>query len=135
MGAVTMSPLRRQPGTQPTICVVDDDPSVLRALGRLLRSAGFRVETFASSEAFLQSPRGAIHCLVLDIRLGGMSGLGLLEHLTAAGEVIPVIFMTAHDDATTQGHAERAGAVAYLRKPFADQLLIGAIQRALERAP
>jgi FixJ family two-component response regulator len=121
-------------GDEPIVYVVDDDPSVLRALGRLLRSAGFRVETFRSSEEFLHWPaRDGPGCLVLDVRLGGMSGLMLSEHLAASGATIPVILMTAHEDAAGRDQATRLGVVAYLRKPFADELLISAIHRALNQ--
>ncbi len=119
-------------GVPPMVCVVDDDASVLRALSRLLRTAGFRIETFSSSDAFLaSSARETARCLVLDVRLGAQNGLSLYEGLTAAGRRVPVIFMTAHDSAMSRDRAQRAGAVAYLRKPFADQLLIEAIWRAL----
>lgn len=119
-------------GASPMVCVVDDDTSVLRALARLLRSAGFRIETFSSPEAFLASAaRDTAQCLVLDVRLGAQNGLSLYESLAAGGRRLPVIFMTAHDSATSRERALRSGAVAYLRKPFADQLLIEAIRRAL----
>jgi FixJ family two-component response regulator len=120
-------------GTVPdtlTIGVVEDDPSFLRALGRLLGAAGFRVATFASAEAFLASESaGAMSCLVLDVHLGGMSGFDLQQRLAAAGAPIPTIFITAHDDPITRERA-RSG-VAYLRKPFREDALIGAIQQAL----
>jgi FixJ family two-component response regulator len=122
-------------GTVPdtlTIGVVEDDPSFLRALGRLLGAAGFRVATFASAEAFLASESvGAMACLVLDVNLGGMSGFDLQRRLVAAGSPIPTIFITAEDDPLTRERA-RSG-VAYLRKPFREEALIGAIQQALER--
>jgi FixJ family two-component response regulator len=122
-------------GTVPdtlTIGVVEDDPSFLRALGRLLGAAGFRVATFASAEAFLASESvGGMSCLVLDVNLGGMSGFDLQRRLVAAGSPIPTIFITAEDDPLTRERA-RSG-VAYLRKPFREEALIGAIQQALER--
>ena len=122
-------------GTVPdtlTIGVVEDDPSFLRALGRLLGAAGFRVATFASAEAFLASESvGGMSCLVLDVHLGGMSGFDLQQRLATAGTPIPTIFITAHDDSITRERA-RSG-VAYLRKPFREEALIGAIQQALER--
>ena len=116
----------------PLICVVDDDASVLRALRRLLRAGEFAVETFDSAEAFLRSEhRGDAHCLVVDVHLGGLSGLELQERLTAAGTRTPVVFITAHDDAVTRERARRAGAVDYLRKPFDDATLLSAVQRAI----
>ncbi len=116
------------------VCVIDDDASLLRALRRLLVAGGFTVEVFASAEAFLGSERGrSADCLVLDVHLGGLSGFELHDRLVAAGRRIPVIFITAHDDSTTRERARRAGAVEYLRKPFDDESLIGAIQKALGR--
>jgi FixJ family two-component response regulator len=114
-----------------TIGVVEDDPSFLRALRRLLSGAGFSVATFASAEEFLASESaGATACLVLDVHLGGMSGFDLQQQLGAAGRWIPTIFITAHDDLVTRERA-RSG-VAYLRKPFREDALVGAIRQALE---
>jgi FixJ family two-component response regulator len=115
-----------------TIAVVEDDPSFLRALGRLLGAAGFTVAPFASAEDFLAShSTAAMSCLVLDVHLGGMSGFDLQQRLAAAGAPIPTIFITAHDDPITRERA-RSG-VAYLRKPFREDALIGAIRQALDR--
>jgi FixJ family two-component response regulator len=122
-------------GTVPdtlTIGVVEDDPSFLRALRRLLSGAGFSVATFASAEDFLASDSAATtSCLVLDVHLGGMSGFDLQQHLVSVGIPIPTIFITAADDAATRKRA-RSG-VAYLRKPFREGELLGAIHLALER--
>jgi FixJ family two-component response regulator len=116
----------------PLICVVDDDVSILRALGRLLRTGNYAVETFASAEAFLASESGPMaRCLVLDVQLGGVSGLELQERLAASGARTPVVFITAHDDAMSRERARRAGAVDYLRKPFDDVALLGAVRRAI----
>ena len=121
-------------GTVPetlTIGVVEDDPSFLRALRRLLSGAGFTVVTFASAEEFLASEATeTTACLVLDVHLGGMSGFDLQQQLARAGTPIPTVFITAHDDAATRQRAQ-AGA-AYLRKPFREAALIGAIRQALE---
>jgi FixJ family two-component response regulator len=117
------------------VCVIDDDASLLRALQRLLVAGGFTVEVFASAEEFLESERArTADCLVLDVHLGGLSGFELHERLVAAGTPLPVIFITAHDDTLTRERARRAGAVEYLRKPFDDVSLIGAIHKALDRA-
>jgi FixJ family two-component response regulator len=117
------------------ICVIDDDVSVLRALQRLLVADGFDVETFSSAENFLESRhRGTATCLVLDVHLGGLSGFELHDQLVASGGRIPVVFITAHDDAPTRERARRAGAIDYLRKPFDDESLIQAINRAIGRA-
>jgi FixJ family two-component response regulator len=116
----------------PLICVVDDDPSILRALQRLLRSGNYAVQTFPSAEAFLVSEyRPIAHCLVLDVHLAGLSGIELQERLTASGGRTPVVFITAHDDAITRERARRAGGVEYLRKPFDEGALLGAVSRAL----
>jgi FixJ family two-component response regulator len=119
----------------PLVCVVDDDLSLLRGLRRLLGARGLTVETFPSAEAFLAFPqRARTACLVLDLHLGGMSGLELQEHLRAGASRLPVIFVTADDDQPTRERAERAGAVAYLSKPFDDHALLAAIDRALGRS-
>ena len=114
-----------------SITVVEDDSSFRRALRRLLSGAGYTVATFASAEEFLASDSSsATDCLVLDIHLGGMSGFDLQQRLAAAGAPIPTVFITAHDDPATRERA-RSGA-AYLRKPFREDALVGAIQQALE---
>jgi two-component system, LuxR family, response regulator FixJ len=119
----------------PLICVVDDDVSLLRALRRFLGTAGFAVQAFSSAEAFLQSEfRSRADCLVLDIRMDGMSGVELQEYLVAAGSAIPVVFMTAHEDVWLRERASRAGAVGYLKKPFGVDLLMDAINQAIGRA-
>jgi FixJ family two-component response regulator len=113
------------------IGVVEDDASFRRALRRLLGAAGFSVVTFASAEEFLTSESvGATACLVLDVQLGGMSGFDLHQRLATAGIPIPTIFITAHDDPVTRERA-RSG-LAYLRKPFGEVALFGAIQQALD---
>ena len=116
----------------PVIAIVDDDHSVLRALERLIRSAGYSAKTFASGEDFIQSlQRGHPSCLVLDIHLDGMSGFSLQEHLAANEMNIPVVFVTAYDDELTRQRIERSGAIGWLRKPLDQEELLGAIGRAL----
>jgi FixJ family two-component response regulator len=113
------------------VAVVDDDPGMLKGLQRLLTAHGFETEAFASAEAFLE--RGAARdpmCLVLDIHLGGMSGIELRRRLAHAGSTVPVIFITAFDDETTKREATEAGCIAYLHKPFPAPLLIGALDKA-----
>ncbi len=118
--------------TAAAIAVIDDDASVRRALQRLLRAAGFAVETFATAREFLDADQWAqTACLVLDIHLPGMSGFELQEHLTVSGAPIPIVFITAHDDTEMRERASRAGAVGYLRKPFDQGTLIEAIARAI----
>ena len=117
-----------------TIGVVEDDPSFLRALRRLLSGAGFSVATFASAEEFLASESaGATACLVLDVHLGGMSGFDIHEKLASTGHVIPTIFITAHDDARACERARGSGALACLRKPFDDRALLAVVHRATAR--
>jgi len=118
------------PKLTPMISIVDDDLSVRRALRRLVLSAGYLVETFASAREFLAAPpptRPA--CLVLDIYLDGMNGFELQEQLAADRITIPIIFMTAHDDAATRERIRRSGAAGYLGKPFDGQALLDAIRR------
>jgi FixJ family two-component response regulator len=122
------------PPLLPLVYVIDDDASLLRALRRLLGAGGFRVCTFSSAEEFLESERAAPACLVLDVHLGGLSGLDLQERLIAAGRRIPVVFITAHDDAVTRERARRIGAIDYLRKPFNDESLLAGINRAIGAA-
>lgn len=114
-----------------TVYVVDDDESIRRALKRLLRSAGYHAVTFESAEDFIDSaPEGGQGCLILDIRLPGMTGLDLQEKLSSSGAKYAVIFMTAHDNPHWEQRAKKAGAVAYLRKPFDEQSLLDAIELA-----
>jgi len=116
------------------IFVVDDDTSMRDALQRLLRSVGLQVTTFASAQEFLHH-RGADvpGCLVLDVRLPGLSGLDLQHELAAAQMDLPIIFITGYGDIPMTVRAMKAGAVEFLTKPFRDQDLLDAIQQALER--
>jgi FixJ family two-component response regulator len=111
-----------------TIAVVEDDPSMLKGLHRLLSAHGFRVQRFTSAESFLKSAASCeATCLVVDIHLGGISGIDLKRRLASSGSNLPVIFMTAVDNEATRQDALDAGCVAYLRKPFLAKLLIDAI--------
>ena len=110
------------------ISIVDDDFSVRRAVGRLVKAAGYAVETFATAHEFLDSfPSNRTACLVLDIHLNGMSGFDLEERLRAERVAIPIIFITAHDDAATRERARGSGAAGYLAKPFDGQALLDVI--------
>ncbi len=114
------------------IYVVDDDLSVRRALRRLIKSVGLVVETFPSAKAFLEHDRAAASdCLILDLRMPGMNGLELQAYLTASGAEIPIIFMTGYEDARARAQAMEEGAVDFFQKPFDDQLLLDAIDKAL----
>jgi FixJ family two-component response regulator len=113
---------------------VDDDESVRASLKLLIESSGYDVVTFKSAENFLDSRfRENPCCLILDIRLPGMSGFQLQEHLVKSQTRIPVIFMTAHDRNRMEDEAMRLGAVAYLRKPFDEQCLLDAIRSLAPR--
>ena len=116
------------------VFVVDDDPSIRRSLGSLLRSVGHEVRLFASAQEFMSAERpDAPGCLVLDVRLPGMSGLTFQQELAKAGIYIPVIFVTGHGDVPMTVRAMRAGAVDFLTKPFDDQVLLDAIHSSIER--
>ena len=116
------------------VFVVDDDASVREGLGSLIRSAGLRVETFASAQEFLVRPRADVpSCLVLDVRLPGLSGLDLQKRLAEVNIEIPIVFITGHGDVPTSVQAMKAGAVEFLTKPFVDQDLLDAIQQAIKR--
>ncbi len=117
-----------------TVFVVDDDLSVREALSSLIRSVGFHVQTFSSAVEFLQQPRPAgVSCLVLDVRMPGLSGLDLQGEFAKSGDPIPIIFITGHGDIPMAVRAIKAGAVEFLAKPFRDDDLLEAIRHALER--
>src|ERR1700683_2589548 len=106
----------------PVVYVVDDDPSIRDALDSLIRSVGFRAQTFASAQDFLRSARpDAPGCLVLDVRLPGLSGLDLQQELAVAKIHLPVIFITGHGDIPMSVRAMKAGAVEFLVKPFREE--------------
>ena len=114
------------------VYLIDDDASVLKSFGRLLRSANLDAETFSSAEEFLSGPRQEENaCIIMDIRMSGLTGFDLLERLATEGIRIPVIAVSAHDDAETRGHAKELGAVNFFRKPVDDQALLDAIWWAI----
>ncbi len=118
----------------PIVYVVDDDTSIREAISSLIESAGLRVQTFASAQEFLQLNRpNTPACLVLDVRLPGLSGLELQRKLSPARTRIPIIFITGHGDIPMSVQAMKAGAVEFLPKPFRDDQLLEAIQQAIER--
>ena len=115
----------------PIIAIVDDDESVRRSLHRLVRTAGYAVETFASAGEFLEWLRGGqAACLVLDVEMKEMSGLELQHRLA-----VPVIFITSHDDASTRARIEKSGAAGHLWKPFDEAAVLDAIRRAVGTEP
>ena len=120
--------------TVPVVFVVDDDASVRSSLKFLISTVGLQVETFDSAEAALQRvPQDAPSCLVLDVRLRGLSGLDLQQELAARNCQIPIVFITGHGDIPMSVRAMKAGAVEFLTKPFRDQDLLDAVRIALER--
>ena len=121
--------------TQPVVYVVDDNSSVRGALSNLIRSVGLRAEVFASASDFLEGKRpDAPCCLILDVRLPGVSGLDFQAELAKAKNQIPIIFITGHGDIPMSVKAMKAGAIEFLTKPFRDQDLLDAIQVAIDRA-
>jgi FixJ family two-component response regulator len=122
------------PEATPLIFVVDDDVSVRESLELLMQSAGWRVETFASAEAFLDRPRAlAPSCLVLDVGLPTLNGLDLQTRLADRSDM-PIIFITGCGDVPMTVRAMKAGAIEFLTKPFGDELLVGAVRNAIERS-
>jgi FixJ family two-component response regulator len=119
---------------QPVVFVIDDDASIREALKSLFNSIGLRVETFGSASQLLERPLpDAPSCLVLDVRLPGLSGLDFQGELAKANILIPIIFITGHGDIPMSVRAMKAGAVEFLTKPFRDQDLLDAVQTAIER--
>jgi FixJ family two-component response regulator len=118
------------PGTVP-IAVIDDDDIHCRALGRLVRRAGFNAVTFHSAEDFLAAPgRASLRCLLLDIHLGGMSGIALHRELLARGDRTPVIYITAREDEATRTEASKTGCAGFFLKTDASSAIIEALRRA-----
>jgi FixJ family two-component response regulator len=112
------------------VAVIDDDDSFGRAIGRRLGVAGFEASVFSSAEEFLKDIKSTTaDCLVLDIQLGGMSGLELGRHLTVLGRTTPVVYVTAYDEPDTREEAQRVGCSAYLCKPVPGNLLVEAIKQ------
>jgi FixJ family two-component response regulator len=119
----------------PLISIVDDDDSLRGSLENLIRSAGFRAQGFSSAEAFLGSNKmQEATCLILDVRMPGMSGFDLQRQLAAVASHLPIIFISAHADDDPQAQALAAGAVAFLYKPFYEEELLNAINAALKNS-
>jgi len=120
--------------SRPVIAIVDDDPSVREGLHSLVRSAGWRAETFCSAQEFLARTRAeAPSCLILDLQLPDLSGLDLQKRLTAIDLEIPIVFLTGHGDIPASVQAMKAGAIEFLTKPVDEENLVRAIQEAIER--
>jgi FixJ family two-component response regulator len=119
----------------PLISIVDDDDSLRNSLDNLIRSVGFRAQGFSSAEAFLNSNQAHdTECLILDVRMPGMNGLDLQHQMIAADWHIPIIFITSHTDGGARARALKAGAVDFLYKPFREEDLLNAIDRALKQS-
>ena len=119
----------------PTVFIIDDDPSVRKSLSRLVRSLGFGSESFASAEEFLGRERyDGVGCIVLDVRMPGLSGMDLQDELARVEYAIPIIFITGHGDIPMSVRAMKKGAVDFLPKPFDDDQLLEALTRAVEQA-
>jgi len=122
--------------SNPLIAIVDDDESVCRALSRLVRSLGMETKEFASGREFVDrietTPSFQPDCVVLDVQMPGMNGLEVQERLASRGSRLPVIFITAYDEPGVRDRALAAGAVAFLHKPFNDELFITTLRQALQ---
>jgi len=119
----------------PLVFIVDDDSSVRRSLARLVRAAGFDVEAFASAREFLSRPRhDGVSCLVLDVRMPGLTGLDLQETLATAGQRVSIVFITGYPDVRAHVKAMEGGAIDFLSKPVNDRDLLGAIERAMTQS-
>ncbi len=120
--------------TAPRVYLIDDDASVRKSVARLLRIAGYQVEAYSSADDFLETCRMAEHgCIVLDLRMPGLSGEGLQDRLRTMKEALPIIVITGHGDVVVRASMMKKGAVAFLAKPFDDQELLDAIEAALVR--
>jgi FixJ family two-component response regulator len=129
---MTVLPLAELSARETTIFIVDDDAAVRQALSRLLRSAGWEVAAFASADEFLAGAHGT-GCVILDVRMPGMTGPELHARMAERGVSVPVIFLTGHGDVATGVHAMKQGAVDFLLKPVDDELLLQTVRRAVER--
>ena len=126
--------MQEPPESDALVAIVDDDPSVRRGLQRLIRAAGWKVETFASAQEFLARPSAiSPSCLVLDLQLPGLSGLDLQQRMADLGLDIPVVFLTGQGNIPASVKAMKAGAIEFLTKPVDEQNLLKAIEEAIER--
>ena len=123
--------------TKPLIAIVDDDESVCRAIKRLVRSLGMEAEAFTSGRDFIEridaTPSFQPDCLILDVQMPGMNGLDVQQQLVSRSSLLPIVFITAHDEMGVRERALSAGALAFLRKPFNDELFIETLTAAVKR--
>jgi FixJ family two-component response regulator len=135
-GPFHLKPETEHPTHMSTVFLVDDDASVRRALARLIKSAGHSVQTFASAQEFLGTKAGSqdAGCLVLDVRMPGLTGIDLQRELQAMNRNLPIVFITGHGDIPMSVKAMKAGAVDFLQKPVKDKDLLKAIEQSLARA-
>ena len=123
---------RMAPTDRPLVAIVDDDELFRRSMERLVRSAGFNVAAFGSAEDFLNSADlDRAMCAILDMRLPGMNGLDLQQRLVARPTPMPIVFVSAHEEAAMRAMALRAGAIAFLKKPFDNSTLLDALSRSI----
>jgi FixJ family two-component response regulator len=127
------APAGTAPATTPLVLIVDDDEAIREALTDLLRSVGIEARSFGSTKELLDAPTDRPGCLVLDVRLPGLSGLDLQAQLARSGNTRPIIFMTGHGDIPMSVRAMKAGAMDFLTKPFRDQDMLDAVAIAIER--
>ena len=121
-----------EPTDRPLVAIVDDDELFRRSIERLVRSAGFSVATFGSAEDFLErADLDRTACAILDMKLPGMNGLDLQQRLITRPRPMPIVFVSAHGEALTQANALRAGAIAFLKKPFDNSTLLDALSRSI----
>lgn len=117
---------------KPVVAVVENDQAMLKALGRLLRASGYMAQLYASAELYLQrTEKTDVACLVLDIDLGGLSGIELQQMLVGAGAAPPIVFVTSQAEDRYEAAAQRLGCLAYLRKPFDSRDLLRALDQAV----
>lgn len=123
---------RMEPTDSPLVAIVDDDELFRRSIERLVRAAGFSVETFGSAEDFLEhADLDRIACAILDMKLPGMNGLDLQQRLITRPRPVPIVFVSAHEEAIRRANALRAGAIAFLKKPFDNSTLLDALNRSV----
>jgi FixJ family two-component response regulator len=120
-------------GSPPVVCVVDDDASVVKGVGRLLRAWSYEVRTCEACQVVELAAREPLDCLVLDVHMPGLSGLDVQAEVARSGTAVPIVLVTGHGDDTARARAISSGAIAFLQKPFTDRQLIAAVELAVAR--